>query len=210
MRVPTEENALAERMDYEVYKEIMINAMNVDYTKLKRETKKIIEKLENKKKVEIHTERNNILSFSIENRQWNRDDGIGDIPCGEVYIAPIEKSANGTVLISKVKLDEHFYQDVTLEFEEGTLIDSSHKEVIDFVKKFQGDSDKIAEFGIGLNENVKEIIGYPLIDEKCKGTIHIAIGNNKMFGGNNESSLHFDFVFTPELIKLDDEIFIIK
>ncbi|MGL5634500.1 MAG: hypothetical protein ACRDDL_05515 [Sarcina sp.] len=67
----------------------------------------------------------------------------------------------------------------------------------------------IAEFGIGLNENVKEIIGYSVLDEKCKGTVHIAIGSNKMFGGNNESSLHFDFVCVPDLIKLDDEIFII-
>lgn len=210
VRVPTEENALDEGIDYEVYKEIMLNAMNVDYTMLKSETKKIIEKLENKKKVEIYTEGNNILSFSIENRKWNKDDGIGDIPCGEVYIAPIEKSASGTVLIPKVKLDEHFFYDVILEFEDGNLINCSSKELMDFVKKFQGDSDKIAEFGIGLNENVKEIIGYALIDEKCKGTIHIAIGSNKMFGGNNESQLHFDFVFTPRLLKFDDEIFMLK
>ncbi|MGL4739249.1 MAG: aminopeptidase [Sarcina sp.] len=210
VRVPTQENAIEEGIDYNIYKKVMFNAMNIDYMKLKSITEKIVKKLENKKNIEIHTQSNNILNLNIENRKWNKDDGIGDIPCGEVYIAPIEESVNGSVVIPKLKFNESLYSNVVLEFERGKLIKSSNKELIDFIKKFQDDSDKIAEFGIGLNENVTEIIGYSVIDEKCKGTVHIAIGSNKMFGGKNDASIHLDFVFTPELLKFDEEIFEFK
>ena len=57
-----------------------------------------------------------------------------------------------------------------------------------------------------MNEKVKELIGCMVIDEKCKGTAHIAIGMNNMFGGKNSSPLHMDFVFTPLKIEADGKL----
>ena len=45
-----------------------------------------------------------------------------------------------------------------------------------------------AEFGIGTNAEMK-ISGNLLGDEKLKGSIHIAFGNNKSFGGENLSTV---------------------
>ncbi|NLL00827.1 MAG: hypothetical protein GX271_09235 [Clostridiales bacterium] len=44
------------------------------------------------------------------------------------------------------------------------------------------------------------MIGYTVLDEKMAGTFHIAIGDNTMFGGNNSSPLHMDFVGMGEVL----------
>lgn len=77
---------------------------------------------------------------------------------------------------------------------------------MDFINQFPGDKDIIAEFGIGLNENVQSLTGSTIIDEKCIGTAHIAIGMNNLFGEKNSSNFHMDFIFTPSKIEADDEI----
>lgn len=206
VRVPTEENAMAEDMDYEIYKEAMYNALTIDFKKLKEECANLVNKLRHKNKVTIYSENNKVLTFNLENRSWHKDDGTGDIPCGEVFIAPIEESAEGEILISQVTLEKRKLTNVLLEFKAGKLTNCSSKELMEFIKQFPGDKDMIAEFGIGLNENIKELIGCTVIDEKCKGTVHIAIGMNDMFGGKNSSQLHMDFIFTPIKIELDGEI----
>ena len=95
---------------------------------------------------------------------------------------------------------------MTLEFEKGKLINCSSEKLMDFINQFPGDKDIIAEFGIGLNENVQSLTGSTIIDEKCIGTAHIAIGMNNLFGEKNSSNFHMDFIFTPSKIEADDEI----
>lgn len=206
VRIPTEENSKAEGIDYEVYKEAMYNALSIDFNKLKEKCTRIINKLNGKNKVNIYSENNNLLTFNLGNRRWYKDDGTGDIPCGEVYIAPIEESAEGRVFIPEVILEGERISNVLLEFKTGKLVDCSSNKLMEFIKKFEGNNDIIAEFGLGLNENIKELIGCAVIDEKCSGTAHIAIGMNDMFGGKNSSQLHLDFIFEPVKIEIDGEI----
>ena len=52
----------------------------------------------------------------------------------------------------------------------------------------------VCELGLGMNPNVTELCGYPLLDEKMAGTFHIAVGANTMFGGENQANDHVDFV----------------
>lgn len=210
IRIPTEENAVDEGIDYELYKKLMYQALTVDCKELKEECTRIVTMLGGKEEITIYTGDNNVLKLNINNRKWNKDDGRGDIPYGEVYIAPVENMVNGKIIIPKVVLEDITLSDVLLEFENGKLISCSENSLIEFIKHFPGDSDVIAEFGIGLNDKIKEFVGCSLIDEKRKGTAHIAIGMNNMFGGNNESPLHMDFIFIPEKIEIDNEIIIEK
>ncbi len=206
VRVPTEENAMEEGIDYKIYKTSMYNALSIDFKKLKEDCTELVDKLCDKNKVTIYTAGNRVLSFNLEDRQWHKDDGTGDIPCGEVYIAPIEESAEGEILIPQVILEGEKFTSVLLEFKAGKLVNCSTKKVMEYIKEFPGDNDILAEFGIGLNENIQELIGCPAIDEKCKGTAHIAIGMNDMFGGKNSSQLHMDFIFTPVKIEVDGKL----
>lgn len=206
VRVPTEENAASEGIEYDVYNNSIYEALSIDFKKLKARTTELVDTLKDSKQVTIYSKDNNALSFSIENRQWYKDDGTGDIPCGEVFIAPIEDSAQGKILIPQVIIDSEKYFDVILEFKDGKLASCSSPTLLEYIKSFPGDNDLIAEFGIGLNENVKNLIGCAVIDEKCIGTAHIAIGMNDLFGGKNSSPLHLDFIFQPVKIYVDDSL----
>lgn len=207
VRVPTEENAVDEDIDYEIYKNAMYNALSIDYKKLKKECSELVEKLKGKNTVRICTGNNSELTFSIMNRKWYKDDGTGDVPCGEVFTAPIEESAEGNILIPEIFLEGERLSDVMLNFKCGELTGCSSDKLMEFIKRFPGDSDMIAEFGIGMNENVRELTGCAMIDEKCSGTAHIAVGMNNLFGGKNSSQLHMDFVFNPAKIEIDHELF---
>jgi aminopeptidase len=66
-----------------------------------------------------------------------------------------------------------------------------------------GDKDRIAELGIGLNPGVKELTGDIILDEKLKGSAHIALGMNDRYGGQNHSNLHLDLVMLQPSLWLD-------
>ena len=203
VKVPTRSNAETSGVeDYELYKSKVLKAMSVDYKQLKLKTNKLHQDLANAKKVEIETAGYK-LEISIEGRQWHKDDGNGDVPAGEIYIAPIENSANGQILIPYTNIMGKKYENLLLTFESGRLVDSSSKNLLEVLNNIHPESNILAEFGIGLNDQVTEVIGYAPLDEKCIGTAHIALGMNSMFGGTNSCPVHFDLVFKPDKIIID-------
>lgn len=206
VRVPTEENARVNDLEFNVYKESMLEALCVDIDKMKASCIRVTGKLYNKNKYTIDTFGDNRLSFSTKGREWYKDDGNGDIPCGEVYIAPVEESVDGTIMIPKVRIDGKLFENVLLKFKEGKLIDCSLQKLMDIIKSYGDKADVFGEFGIGLNDNIKSLIGCSELDEKMLGTVHIAIGMNSEFGGKNESRFHYDFIVKPLKITADDEI----
>lgn len=208
LRVPTEQNAVEAGFKFQVYSETLLAAYNINYSKLKLTSSSLLNKLNNKKSVTITTNEINTLSFELGNRKWFKDDGTGDMPCGEIYIAPIEESANGKILLPIMELGDKSYENVTLEFKNGKVSNSSEKAVLEFFKNVPENADTIGELGIGLNKNVKKLIGLDLTDEKCIGTAHIALGMNIMFGGKNNCPFHADFVFKPDELKIDEIVVI--
>lgn len=205
VQVPTIENAADNNMDFEVYKNSMYEALSMDIDKLKKRTTILLAELKKVNKIEIYTG-DDVLEFNLGERKWHKDDGKGDVPCGEVYIAPVEESANGTIHIKDIYLDGVNIHNVKMEFESGKLVNCTAPEIMELISHFKGDSDKIAEFGLGLNEKVKRLTGCSLIDEKCYGTAHIAIGMNNLFGGKNQAGIHIDFVFKPSRIYGDGKL----
>lgn len=206
VRVPTEEIAEQEDVDLAVYKNAMCSALMVDLDNLKKEADLLLSKLAGKKKIKVITSADHTLEFLLGERTWNKDCGDGDIPCGEIYIAPLEETVNGSIVIEKVILEKQEYFNVLFKFVDGKLVDCSEEEIFAFIKRFPGDSDIFAEFGIGLNNKVTKLTGCQVIDEKIKGTAHIAIGMNNLFGGKNNTPLHLDFIFRPEGVTADEEI----
>jgi len=62
----------------------------------------------------------------------------------------------------------------------------------------------VAEFGIGTNPAAK-IGGKVIEDEKVKGTIHIALGNNANFGGVVDVPIHLDGIVQSPTFRIDDK-----
>ncbi|MFC1936076.1 aminopeptidase [Chloroflexota bacterium] len=142
----------------------------------------------------------------------------GNVPSGETYIAPQEGRLWGEIVINGsvpgYPLAEG--EAILLSFKDGILDDWWPKESpaiqhlferhIDIARN-NGDTNwsVLAELGIGVNEKVTRLTGNPLLDEKMKGSIHIALGRNKDMGGNNASEIHCDLVTIPISVEINQE-----
>lgn len=203
LRVPTLENAMESGMDYETYKDILCNALTVDFPDLRSSCRDTKENLSDKSIIKIHTGNDCTLDLSIRNREWFLDDGCGDLPAGEVYIAPLESSAEGRIYFPEVYFEGEMYKGVIMAFERGRLKSCSCAAIECFFKNAPEEFSILSEFGIGLNPRVKELTGYTPVDEKALGTYHIALGMNNMFGGENACPFHMDFVFRSDMVEFE-------
>ena len=197
-----------------ITKEILERAIDIDYGKLMKVHEKLGNIIDKGKEVKITTKLGTNLKFSIKGRKaFGRDSGLftkkgsfGNLPTGEIFVAPVERTANGIYVvdasfagIGKLKSPIKIYvkngHAVKIEGKKADaltkLLDSSGKE-----------ARNIAEFGIGTNEKAK-ITGNILEDEKVIGTCHIALGNNVGFGGKTSVQLHLDGIIKNPTIFVD-------
>lgn len=201
IRIPTEQYAKELNLSPEKFINNMIDAYDIDYNLLKHECLQKVEEIKDKNKVCIKTGDDYELRLSLDNRKWYIDAGDGDLPCGEISIAPVEEETNGKIFFEKIKLDDDLWaENVVIEVNKGKIISSDSETFNKFVKELPPNGDVIGELGIGMNKNVTELIGYEGLDEKMFGTFHIGIGMNTLFGGKNESIAHMDFIGNGQVL----------
>ena len=194
IRIPTEANAAESGLDPEDYITRMNEAYDVDYETLGAACRQEAEKYVGAEKVVVHTGENCELNLELTGRKWLVDAGDGDLPCGEIYIAPVEDRTNGTVFFEEFWLEDEKYTNVTLQVENGEVTGSSDEAVAKHFAGMPRENRVVCELGLGMNPNVKNLCGYTVLDEKMAGTFHIAVGANVMFGGANQATDHTDFV----------------
>jgi aminopeptidase len=208
VKVPSAENAAEAGVNKDIFETALLSAMDIDYPKMKTTCSVLAREFENASEGKIHTEKGCEFSFSFKTRQWHKDDGSGDIPCGEIYVSPIEESGQGSLFVPEVVIDGRKYNNVILKFKNGKLESASEPEVLEYVRSAPGDCDMLAEFGIGLNPGVNKLIGYSGTDEKMMGTVHVAVGMNNLAGGKNKTPMHLDFILRPEKVEIDGKTII--
>ena len=194
IRIPTEANAAESGLDPEDYITRMNEAYDIDYEALGDACRQEAEKYAGAEKAVIHTGENCELSLELTGRKWLTDAGDGDLPCGEIYIAPAEEKTNGTVYFEDFWLEDEKYSNVTLWIENGEVVRSSDDKVTKAFAEMPRENRIVCELGLGMNPNVKSLCGYTVLDEKMAGTFHIAVGANVMFGGTNQATDHTDVV----------------
>ncbi|MFR4350296.1 MAG: aminopeptidase [Roseburia sp.] len=194
IRVPTVANSMESSLDPKDCILRMTKAYDIDYEAVRNVCRKEVERFLGVSKVAIHTGTDCILHLELTGRTWHIDAGDGDLPCGEIYIAPIEEKTEGSVFFDVLYLDDTKYNNVTLQIEDGKVCDSSIPEVTNYFAGQPEENRTVCELGIGMNPNVTDLCGYTVLDEKMIGTFHIAVGSNDMFGGVNKASNHDDFV----------------
>jgi len=202
---PTKETAKSMNIPFSKLNRIFWNTMDVDYNKLHERNKLYFRKLFGRNKVHI-TGKETDLTFSIKNRDPIVDSGLWikeklgylNLPAGEVFLAPVETSVNGEIYFDLPNL--HYgiqIKGVWFKFKDGKLVDYSVDQGLkafeDVYKNASGDKNRIGELGIGTNPRAEITGGMIIVDEKVLGTIHMAIGHNKHFGGKNDATIHWDF-----------------
>lgn len=194
IRIPTAANAEESGLDPQDYIQRMEKAYNVDYAAVYEACKQAKGRFEGVNRVLLRTGEDYELSFELTDRVWHIDAGDGDLPCGEIYIAPVEAKTQGTVYFETFYLDDAKYEHVLLHIKDGRINGSNRPEITAFFDKQPQENRVVCELGFGMNPNVTDLCGYAVLDEKMCGTFHIAVGANNMFGGTNTASEHIDFV----------------
>lgn len=221
MGYPTEEKADMFGIDFEKFYDMFWEAVMTDYNCMHEQGKRIADVLENASHVRVYTDKTD-LEFSVEGRPVYIDDGviseedihIGDIgnnlPAGEVFCAPLEHSGEGRAFFDAAFYKGEKITGIDAVFKKGKMVNVSCEENEKLFKEAlahaHGGKDIIGEFGIGLNPEVKEVTGYVITDEKIIGSIHIALGENRGFGGENESSLHWDLVMMHPTVEVNSVV----
>jgi len=187
--------------------------MNVDWKALAARTKRVARAVRGAEEIEISTPNGTAISFSVKGRKAGIDTGLlntpgafGNLPAGEVYLAPVEGTASGQLVLEWSPVRELRYP-VTLIVKKGLVEEVLGKEefALQLEKKLSErvENRNIAEFGIGTNNMAKRPDNI-LESEKILGTIHIALGDNSSFGGIVRSPFHQDFVFFQPTVFMTD------
>jgi hypothetical protein len=147
------------------------------------------------------------------------DGAWGNIPSGETYIAPLEDSGEGSVVINGSVPGMVVQQgaEIVLNFERGRLasIDPADAAPARWLQQSQIDQAKaagdpnwfnLAEIGVGMNPAVKKLTGNMLFDEKAARTAHIALGTNAFMGGCVAATIHCDMVTCGPTLRIDDKV----
>lgn len=184
------------------------NVLEID--SLNAKVKEVLSKAD---KIRVTTKSGTNISFSIKNRPVKSDGTppigkgfVQNMPCGETFCAPIEESANGIIFIDYWRTKITPKDKAWIEVRSGKIVAHSDT-ATPYVKELNVPNGTIiAEFGIGTNKAHKKPIGNILHDEKIYGTVHIAFGMNKGFGGQNESSVHIDVILQKPTINVDGKV----
>jgi hypothetical protein len=213
--------SLGDLLNYNI--NLLTEAIDVNYKPMQLEHEKIRKLLDNAKEIHITTAAGTDLYYNIEGISSIAADGNytqrgsgGNLPAGEVYIAPNGKKVEGRVVIDGSSRNHTrttlIKEPIILVIEEGAIVEiqggkeakelENTLEWAEAMSKHPGSIRRICEFGLGLNPRAK-IVGATIIDDKVKGTAHIGIGSNYWFGGSIYAILHLDQIFRNPKIFLD-------
>ncbi|MEW6070954.1 MAG: aminopeptidase, partial [Candidatus Thermoplasmatota archaeon] len=190
--------------------EEIFESLNVDYEEIEKRMKKIYWGVRNCKQIKIETKLGTNVTLSTDGREWvTEDTGIckehgklTNLPAGEIFIAPNEGSANGTLIVDG-SFGKKLQNPIKIIIKEGYAEEAQDKEIEKLLSKKGKLSRAVGEFGIGLNSKAK-IIGFALQDKKALGTCHLCFGDNFAFGGKIKCDSYISAVIKEPTVKVDD------
>jgi aminopeptidase len=206
-----------------INRQIMLEGMRADFAKVDRLSAKVIDIVKGAREVRATTPAGSDFRATLNHAyRWVKTSGLispekwGNLPGGEVFTTPGE--VNGTFVIDGVVGDylcDRFGSleatPLTIRVEKNRLVEASSEngELRDAFWSYthtDENSDRVGEFAIGTNIELKSVIGHILQDEKFPG-VHIAFGNpyGAHTGARWWSATHIDVVGTEFDIWVDDD-----
>jgi leucyl aminopeptidase (aminopeptidase T) len=184
--------------------EMFFTSMQVDWRALAIRTANLASAVNRAVVIEVTTPNGTRMRFGKEGRDAAGDDGLltmpgsfGNLPAGEVYLAPVEGSSEG-VMVLEYAPTRKLASPLRLTVREGNVVgvDGTEPHRLRLEQKFAENPNNrnIAELGIGTNDRATRPDNI-LEAEKILGTIHIAMGDNSGFGGTVSAPFHEDYVF---------------
>lgn len=193
--------------------------LNADFNEIVHLSNSIASMLTDASEAILLSERGTHLTFDLTGRKGIADSGMlqesgvwSNLPAGEGYIAPLEGKTNGTLVIDGMMAGIGLLKDpIIATVRNGKITNLSGGAEALMLEKILSESDvnanSIAELGVGTNRKAS-LKGSILVDEKVFGTVHVAIGNNQFFGGQQTSKIHLDGVLLEPTLILDGKTII--
>lgn len=204
----------------------LMNMLCINYKSLRRRQNRLKLYLDKAKEIVLKTEKGTNIKFDVEDRKAISADGDfreygkgGNLPAGEVYMAPNEGNVRGKFIIDASSRNrfktELVREPVLVKVRKGSICKIDDGVEADLLRqslkwaaeraKYPSRVKKIAEVGIGMNKHAK-VIGATIIDEKAYGTAHIGIGSNYWFGGTIRTIIHLDQVLRDPKVYVDGKL----
>ncbi len=200
--------------------EIFARGLKVDPNELHTTGRKLIAAMSKNCEIHLTSRAGTDLRFNLGLYPYKNDDGIfhkrgviGNLPAGEVFIAPNPHTASGKLVVDGSIGSQPWHEG--MEPAEVMITNGSAADFYGYRgERWDADLRKhgpkglmLAEFGIGSNPYAK-MTGNLLEDEKIKGTVHLAFGNNCGFGGDNDVPVHIDGVVCHPTVKCNGQLLI--
>lgn len=198
-----------------VTEEMLIRLMNSDLGEVRRRGWAVVTALNRGSQARITCRHGSDLRIGLEGRLGIVDAGelgnrgaFGNLPCGEGFIAPLEGTTEGTLLVDGSIAGVGLLDTpVSLTVREGHLVEATGDDgarLMELLTAHGVDGTNVAELGIGTNEEAI-LTGNILEDEKMLGTCHVAFGASAAIGGTVQVPVHLDCVVLEPTVEVDGE-----
>jgi leucyl aminopeptidase (aminopeptidase T) len=198
-----------------VTEDMLARLMNADLAEMRRRSWAVAEMLNRGTEAHLTCPNGTDLRLGLEGRMAIADGGelstrgaFGNLPCGEGFIAPVEGSGDGILVIDgSIAEIGQLETPVALTIRDGHLVEATGSDgarLMELLTAHGEDGTNVAELGIGTNEEAT-LTGNILEDEKILGTAHVAFGASAAIGGTVQVPVHLDCVVLEPTIEIDDE-----
>ncbi len=196
-----------------VTEEMLARVMGADMRQLRRRGTAVCAPLNSGSEARITSAHGTDLRLGLEDRTAIVDAGkltaegaFGNIPCGEGFIAPVEGTAEGTLVVDgSIAGVGKVETPVSLTIRNGHLVEATGTEgatLLELLTAHGQAGTNVAELGIGTNEEAI-LTGNILEDEKILGTAHVAFGASAAIGGTVQVPVHLDCVLLEPTVEID-------
>jgi aminopeptidase len=139
------------------------------------------------------------IRLGVAGRTWINSDGRHNMPSGEVFTGPHERSADGSIRFTVPTGPRGVtVTGVELTFKDGEVVSARAERGDDYLQAAlatDAGASYLGELGIGTNVGIDRATGHILLDEKMAGTVHLALGRSyPETGATNVSALHWDLI----------------
>jgi len=198
-----------------VTEEMLIRLMTGDLDEIRRRGWAVVSALNEGSEVRITCAHGSDFRFGLEGRLGIVDAGelstrgaFGNLPCGEGFIAPVEGTGEGTLVVDGSIAEVGLLDTPTsLTIRGGHITDATGSDggvLMELLTAHGEDGTNVAELGIGTNEEAI-LTGNILEDEKILGTAHVAFGASAAIGGTVQVPVHLDCVVLEPTVEIDGE-----
>jgi len=223
---PTKQSAELNQLDFTAFEKMHWDALNADYKIISEKGDALKRVLQGAKVVRVTSPSGSDFTFTVGDRLLIIDDGIvtaedaqskfinvrsASLPGGNINVTPIETSANGKVVVPKLRCRNAPLTGASFEFKDGKMqnfkADKGGDCFTEVMAPYSGPKDMFGSFSIGLNP-ARKVMENPgdYRPGDAAGMVWISTGYNALDGGNNKEPGGFSFPITKATVTVDGKV----